>query len=104
MDVSLSVVLHRATADLTRHQPPGLGTWSEYFMSEASMWFTKCIGNRKPVRHHVEPSPAAHTDAAPREKAQAATQTSKPRMPQHAAASFLKTSTSRAMREANDVI
>ncbi len=104
MEASLSILLHKATADLTRHKPSGLGTWSEYLISGASMWFTNCIGSRKPVRRHADSSPAGDTVAPGREKPQAAAQTPKPRMPQHAASSFLKTGTSRAMREANNII
>ncbi|TQV96394.1 hypothetical protein IF1G_04977 [Cordyceps javanica] len=107
MDSSLSVVLQRATTELTQHQPSGLGTWSEYFISGASMWFTTCIGSRKPARHHTKSTsstPASPAGPPLQEKAGAATMKPKPRMPQHAASSFLKTGTSRAIREANEIM
>ncbi|OAR02618.1 hypothetical protein LLEC1_06262 [Akanthomyces lecanii] len=104
MDASRSVVLHKATTDVVRHQPSALDTWSGYLISAATMWCTKCLGGRKPVRQHASSSPAGDTAAPGQEKPQAAAQTTKPRMPQHAAASFLKTGTSRAMREANNVM
>jgi hypothetical protein len=105
MDSSLSVVLHRATTEVAQQQIPALGTWAENLKIGASMWFTSCIGSRKPARQHDTSTPADNTIALPsREKTEAAAQIPTPRLPQHAAASFLKTGTSRAMREANNIL
>lgn len=83
-------------------------TWSTYLVQSLGPWFTLCLGYRGTSDYNEESSLIANAaETTPRMAAEAEFQQAPiqmPRMPQHAASSFLKTGTSRGMREANDVL
>lgn len=83
-------------------------TWSSYLVQSLGSWFTVCLGYRRKSDYNEESSLMANaaptTPGLAPEAVFQPTPIQMPRMPQHAASSFLKTGTSRGMREANDVL
>lgn len=100
-------LLHVENSEKIQWQQDQLQSWSAFFSQSLSSLFTTCLGARKaartqPTSHISEPT---FTEEPKTQEGREPLLDGKPlRMPCHAASSFLKTGTSRLIREANEVI
>lgn len=79
-------------------------SWSTALIESLSSWFTMCMGERNSSYSEKKSNSTRTSGARTTADEPLLHAASMPRMPQHAASSFLKTGTSRGMREANAVL
>lgn len=100
-------LLHADSSEKVQWQQEQLQSWSAFLSQSLSSWFTTCIGVRKAARTQPAStdSERTFTEEPKIQESWEPLLDGKPlRMPCHAASSFLRTGTSRLIREANEVI